>query len=237
MPKNNQIADRDSFKILVGAAALAIIVSYLPFAWILIYPIRLFVTFIHEGGHAIVALLTLGTVDRVTISADGSGVTLTRGGFQPFIASAGYLTSTAFGAVLLVLCSHRQNAKAALTVTAGVILGLTAFFANDPFSWLTGILLSVGLVWSAIALGPRWAQFALSFLAVQCCLNALFDLRTLFLISATTSVHSDAVNMEAMTLVPAVFWAILWILISIVTLFVALNNYAARVLGGATVRG
>jgi hypothetical protein len=230
MPKKIQLADRDSFKFLVCAAALAIVISYIPFASILIYPIRLFVTFIHEGGHAIMALLTLGSVDRVMITSSGDGVTYTRGGIQLLIASAGYLTTTGFGAVLLVLCSRGQNAKAVLTVTAGIILALTAFFTNDPFSWLTGILLSVGLVWAAIGLSQRWAHFALSFLAVQCCLNALFDLRTLFLISTTTSMHSDAVNMQAMTMVPAALWAVLWILISIVTLIAALRNYAIRVI-------
>jgi hypothetical protein len=221
MSKQKQIADRDSVKFLVGAAALTIVISYLPFGGMIVYPIRLFVTFIHEGGHALAALLTLGSVEKLVIFADASGVTLTRGGLPPLIASAGYLTTTVFGGGLLVLCSQGRNAKTVLT--------LTAFLAGDPFSWFAGILLTVGLIWAAIGLGPRWAHFALSFLAVQCCLNALFDLRTLFLISATTNMHSDAANMQKMTMIPAVVWAMIWIGISILTLILALRRYAQGV--------
>ncbi len=232
MAKKTQIVERDSIKFLIGATALTILISYLPPpGWIIVYPIRLFVTFIHEGGHAIAALLTMGSVDRLSISADGSGVTLTRGGFSPLIASAGYLTTTAFGGLLLIVSGRGRSAKAALSVTAALILVLTALLAGDPFSWVTGIFLTIGLVWAAIGLGPRWAHFGLSFLAIQCCLNALFDLRTLFLISASTDLHSDAVNMQRMTMIPAIVWAALWIGISIITLIYALKRYAERVVG------
>src|SRR5262249_36018344 len=134
--------------------------------------------------------------------------------------------TTAFGGALLVLCGQGRNAKAVLTGIAASILVLTAFLAGDPFSWLAGILLTVGLIWAAIGFGPRWAHFALSFLAVQCCLNALFDLRTLFLISATTNMHSDAFNMQKMTMIPALVWAVIWIALSILTLIFALRRYA-----------
>ena len=230
MPNNKLSADRDSIKFLITATVLTILISYLPYGGIVVYPIRLFVTFIHEGGHALAALATFGAVEKLQISADGSGVTMTRGGFGPLISSAGYLTTTAFGAALLVWCSRGHGAKAVLTVSAALILALTAFLAGDPFSWLTGILLAVGLIWAAIGLGPRFAHFGLSFLAVQCCLNALFDLRTLFLISATTNLHSDAANMEKMTFVPAIVWAVVWIAISIFTLIFALKRYAEGVI-------
>lgn len=229
MPNKLQTRDRDSIPFLIGATALTIVMSYIPLAGAVVYPIRLFVTFIHEGGHALAALATFGSVEKIQIFADASGVTLTRGGLSILISSAGYLLTTAFGAGLLVLCSQGRHAKAALTVTAGLILIITAFFAGDPFSWVTGIFLTIGLIWLAIGLGPRLAHFALSFLAVQCCLNALFDLRTLFVLSATTDTHSDALNMQQMTMVPAVVWASIWIGISILTLAFALKRYAESV--------
>ena len=77
------------------------------------------------------------------------------------------------------------------------------------------------LVWTA----PRIAHFLLSFLAVQCCLNAFLDLRTLFLLSATTNVHSDAAAMAQMTFIPATFWAVAWMVISLIALVFALRSY------------
>jgi len=215
----------DSLIFLLGASVLTLIIWSIPLASFLIYPLRLFVTFIHEGGHALAALITLGSVDRLVIYANASGETYTRGGFQLAIASAGYLASTAYGAGLLVLCRDGKHTKSVLTVTAGLILGLTALYASDPFSWVTGIILSGGLIFVALVTGKRLGHFFLSFLAVQSCLNALWDLKTLFLISATSNRHSDAYMMEQLTFIPATVWALLWLGISIVALAIALRSY------------
>ncbi len=226
MPKKFYQQNKDSVGFLLGATLLSLVISYVPLAWVLVYPLRLFVTFIHEGGHALAALLTLGRVEGLIIYANGSGATYTRGGLSILIASAGYLASTAYGAGLLVLLHDGRRAKAVLTVTAGLILALTGFFAADSFSLFIGIALTVILIWVATAANQRWAHFFLSFLAVQCCLNALYDLRTLFLISATTDLHSDAVNMQQMTMIPAIIWALLWTVVSLVALAFALKTYA-----------
>jgi Peptidase M50B-like len=215
----------DSLIFLLGASLLTLIIWYIPLASILVYPLRLFVTFIHEGGHALAALFTFGSVERVVIYANASGVTYTRGGSELVIASAGYLASTGYGASLLLLGRDGNNAKAVLTVTAALILALTGFYASDTFSWFTGIILSGGLIFIALVAGKRLAHFFLSFLAVQCCLNALFDLRTLFLISTTTDRRSDAYLMEQLTLIPATIWAVFWLILSILALAVALRSY------------
>src|ERR671912_1700669 len=102
---------------LLVAAALSIILWFIPFAEILTYPFRLFVTFIHEGGHAIAALLTGNSVGSLSIATNASGETYTsRGGTisQIFVASAGYLSSMAYGALLLVLIRRSFAARVVL---------------------------------------------------------------------------------------------------------------------------
>jgi hypothetical protein len=71
----------------------------------------------------------------------------------------------------------------------------------------------------------RAAHFFLSFLAVQCCLNALYDLNTLFMISAVSRTPSDAMNMQRLTMIPAVFWAVAWLAVSVVVLAWALRKH------------
>src|SRR5712691_10677074 len=91
---------------LLTAAALSIALWFIPFAEVLTYPFRIFVTFIHEGGHALAALVTGISVQSLGVAMEASGETyLTQGGCfsQVLVASAGYLGSMAFGALLLVL--------------------------------------------------------------------------------------------------------------------------------------
>jgi hypothetical protein len=227
MPKTLHKNHKESIGFLLGATLLSIGISYVPLVgFLVVYPLRLFVTFIHEGGHALAALLTLGSVGRLVIHANASGETYTYGGLSFLISSAGYLASAAYGAGLLTLLHDGGRAKAVLTVTAAIILTLTGFFTQDSFSLFIGIALTGLLIWVAIGWSARWAHFFLSFLAVQCCLNAFYDLKTLFLISATTNLHSDAVNMQEATAIPAIVWASFWIILSILALAFGLKMYA-----------
>jgi hypothetical protein len=79
---------------LLLAAVISIALWFIPFAEILSYPFRIFVTFIHEGGHAIAALLTGNSVQSLSVAMNASGETYTtQGGWfsQMFVSSAGYL--------------------------------------------------------------------------------------------------------------------------------------------------
>jgi hypothetical protein len=73
------------------------------------------------------------------------------------------------------------------------------------------------------------ATFFVSFLAVQCVLNALFDLKTVFFLSSAfaPAVPTDAVNMSAATGIPALIWAVLWIVLAVGILWFAMRLYVA----------
>jgi len=217
--------DRDAFKFLILASAISIVFWFIPYLSFIVYPFRLFVTFIHEGGHALATLLTLGAVERIVIHQDGSGETYSRGGAQLLVASAGYLSSTLYGALLLVFCKRGKHVKPVLATTSAVILALTVLFVSGIFGWIAGIAIATSLIFVTLVARPRVAHFFLSFLAVQCSLNAIYDLRTLFLVSAYSNGPSDAVNMYRMTLIPPIVWAVIWLGVSWFTLFMALRSY------------
>src|SRR4051812_21861850 len=92
--------------LLLVATAVTVVLWFIPYTEYLVYPIRLFVTFIHETSHALVALITGGAVQSLTIASDGSGLTYTAGNSllgSLFTSSAGYLGTTFFGILLLYL--------------------------------------------------------------------------------------------------------------------------------------
>ncbi|MCI0487555.1 MAG: M50 family metallopeptidase [Blastocatellia bacterium] len=224
----NQLEIRNSFKLLVLGSMLTLVLWFIPFAEVIIYPIRLFVTFIHEAGHALAALVTLGSVRRIAIFWSGSGVTETVGGVGFLISSAGYLGTTVYGAALLLLLRRARFAKAVAFGTGVLLLVMTVFFGSGLGAWATGLLVGGGCIALALKAKPGVVHFAMSFLAVQSLLNAFYDLRTLMYLSAfQPSSLTDAQNMANATggFVPAMVWAIGWSIISLAILAATLLAY------------
>jgi hypothetical protein len=226
---------------LLIAATLSVLLWFIPYAEFLSYPFRIFVTFIHEGGHAIAALLTGNSVASMAIAPNASGETYTtQGGLisQFLISSAGYLGAMAFGALLLLLIRKAIAARIVLLSCGILIFALTMIFglikpifsmsawSGIPFTLLAGTAISVGLVLIAKYASLRVATFFVSFLAVQCVLNALFDLKTVFFLSGS-AVPTDAANMATATGIPAIFWTVIWIAFALGILWFAMRLYVA----------
>lgn len=234
--------------LLLVATIITIALWFIPFADYLVYPIRLFVTFIHEGSHALTTVLTGNSVQSLTVSPDGSGVVWsTSSGLSQFlISSAGYLGTTAFGVLLLFLIRRVVSANKVLmacSIFVGVMTLLFGFlapiwhwsdtvsFGSVAFTVFSGAILTAGLFGLGKFASMKVANFAVAFLAVQCLLNAFSDLKTLFFINAPligTHQHSDAANMAAATnnLIPGFVWVLIWIGISILMISVGLRVYA-----------
>ncbi len=225
----------------VGLWALSL---FVPFVGYIVYPLQLFATFIHEGSHALVTFLTGNTVMSLTVSPDGSGVVWSKAtGFSSLlISSAGYLGTTAFGAMLLAWMRYGRSSRIALTISAGFVGVMTLVFGfvfpfwnllanvtfgSVVFTVLSGVVLTAGLLAVAKFATAKWANFALAFLTVQCLLNAFFSLKDLFFISAAGSQPTDAANMAMATGIPAVLWVIVWIIISLGMITVGIRLFAS----------
>lgn len=234
--------------LLVVATFVTIALWFIPFAEYLVYPIRLFVTFIHEGSHALAAVLTGGSVQSLTIASDGSGAVYSApsGWFGALLtSSAGYLGTTVFGVLMLVLIRRSVSPHKILvisgafvglmTIVFGVLspvfnfLSLNVAFSSVLFTIFAGLLLAAGL----LALGKfssyRVASFAVAFLAIQCLLNSLSDLKTVLFVNAPlmgSNIQNDATNMANATGIPGFLWVVIWIIISVVMITLGLRLYA-----------
>lgn len=234
--------------LLLIATVATVVLWFIPYAEYLVYPIRLFVTFIHEGSHALIAVLTGGAVQSLTISADGSGVVYSApSGFlgQILTSSAGYVGAAVFGVVMLALMRKNVSPNRILlgcgvfvgvmTLVFGIIapifnfLSLNVPFSSVAFTVFAGLVLTGILLAMARFASTRVADFAVAFLAVQCLMNALSDLKTVLFINAPLSgsdIQSDAGNMAAATGIPAFLWVVVWIAISLVVITLGLRMYA-----------
>lgn len=235
-------------KLLILATVITIALWFIPWADYLVYPIRLFVTFVHEGSHALAAFLTGGSVQSLTIAADGSGAVYSApsGWLGAIItSSAGYLGTTVFGVLLLLLIRRSVSPNKILlasgafvgimTVIFGLLspifnfLSLQVGFGSILFTIFAGVVLTAGLIVLARFANARTANFAVAFLAIQCLLNSLLDLKTLFFINAPfsgSSIQTDAANMAAATGMPSIIWVMVWIGISLLMISIGLRVYA-----------
>jgi hypothetical protein len=114
-----------------------------------------------------------------------------------------------------------------LTIFFGFLAPLWNLSLPGLFTLVAGVALPLGLFAAARYLGARAAAFLVSFLAVQCVLNAVFDLKNVLLASALSDAHTDAANMQAATGISSIFWAVFWIAVSLVLLSLALRAYVA----------
>jgi hypothetical protein len=115
----------------------------------LLYPFRLVVTFVHEAGHGIAALLTGGRFIEFRVFPNGAGLATTAGGNRFIITQMGYLGAAFFGAILLFAANRARRVRLVAVLTGLFFIGCALLFTGSEGALLIGgIGLTIGL-WSA----------------------------------------------------------------------------------------
>jgi hypothetical protein len=186
----------------------------------LVYPVKIFVVLLHELGHALAALLTGGQVVGIEIFPEEGGLTMTRGGWPFVIYSAGYLGSILFGGLLLYLSSRRAWARPLLIALSLLLVLSTLLFLRNVFAVLYGLLAAALLFFSAYRLPASVNFYLVRFIAIASCLYALLDIRSDLFAAAPsgTGLVNDAVALSQLTGLPALLWAVLWLIVSLILL-------------------
>jgi len=101
------------FWVMVTMTIITIVISFLPLVNNLTHPFQIFATFMHEISHAIATVITGGSIasHSLTVRWDGSGEVSHLGGWDFIIGSAGYVGSTLFGCLMMMLAKSRKLAK------------------------------------------------------------------------------------------------------------------------------
>jgi hypothetical protein len=214
--------------VIVGLAALsALALVLVPGLGLLIYPFRLLITIVHELSHGLVALLTGGTFLRFVVFPNGEGVAYTAGGWRLLVIPAGYLGSALFGASLIHLGRSVRWSRAAMAVLGAAVLLLSLRYGLPSIAtvqWSSGIItvvagltIGAGFLWVARKATTAWVLFLTNLVAIQAGLTAFSDLFTLVDLSSRLAgaVANDARAMSELTLVPALVWAVLWVVVAL----------------------
>lgn len=200
------------------AAALCLGISLTPWGPLVLYPFTLFTTWVHECGHAVMVVLLGGSVSSITISPDTSG--LTRSLMPPgriargLVASAGYLGASLVGCLLVAASRVEKRARPILWAIGAFMLLTVIVWMRNAFGALVVLAWAVALLALARKGSGRASHFVLSVLAIQVALNAVYNIRVLFLVKGP----SDAETMRQLFVAPAWVWASAWMIISVALL-------------------
>jgi Peptidase M50B-like len=204
--------------ILIGLVALAFWDSGL------VYPLRIFVVFLHEISHGLAAALTGGRIVTIGLTFDEGGVCVTEGGSRFLILNAGYLGSLLWGALFLVLSARTRASREITGFVGAFVLAVTLLYVRSLFGFVYGLGAGVALVWAAVKLPREIVDDLLQIVGVVSCLYAVWDIGSDVL--TRDAPGSDASGLGILTGIPGVLWGIAWIALSLVVVFFALRLVA-----------
>jgi hypothetical protein len=233
-PENKVLSRKDTLLITFAAMVIVYILWNVEALSPVLYPFRLFVTYVHEAGHSSMALLTGGTVGKFVVESNGAGVAWTAGGSRALIIPAGYLGTAFFGAVLFYILNTRPYAKTISIILGIMLIAFSVLYAgrtdgNDiPLALIIGVLGGGGLIALGWKVGKEINLLLLNILALITGLNAILDIRTLTRITRVTDttcgdrsqIMNDAAAFTCQVArpIPPIVWAILWGFIAVLML-------------------
>ncbi len=187
---------------------------------LILYPITRLVTFLHEFGHAIGAVITGGSVEGIQINNDGSGFTTTRGGSRAVILMGGYIGSAIMGNLLVFIGARYEKWSGYTIKLLAILMAFTGlFWFNSIYS--TGILLLFAFVLWIISAKTSFDREILMFLGLASLLYIIQDFR----IGPSSDLSAYA---ETIPVLPAQGWMYVWlaivVLLSLINLRVILRS-------------
>ena len=195
--------------------ALLLIFIAIGFLWntLFVYPLKIFVVFMHEVSHGLAAIATGGRILEIQINPQQGGHALTQGGSRFWTLTAGYLGSLLWGGIILLLAARTRFDKA-ISILIGIgMVAISIGFGESTFTYLFGIGFGVALIAIGFYLPEAVNDWVLRIIGVTSCLYAILDIKSDVL--DRSNLRSDARMLSEVTGIATEVWGALWILIAI----------------------
>jgi len=193
----------------IALIALLILAALLWHTW-LVYPLKILIVFFHELSHGLAAVLSGGSIERITLVAAEGGLCVTRGGNRFLVLSAGYLGSLVWGGAILILAARTRYDRVIAGILGGLIILVALAYVRPviSFGFLFAGLAGLALVLVGIKLSEDVNDFVLKLIGLVSCLYVPLDILSDVL--ARPSLPSDAAMLADLTGVPTLVWGVLW---------------------------
>jgi hypothetical protein len=203
----------------------SVLLIFLLWDTIFVFPIKLFVVFVHELSHASVAILSGGRVKEMEIGFNLGGKIVSEGGSEIAIASAGYLGSLIWGIILIIAAEKPASGRY-------IIFGLPIFIflilvQSSPSSTviILSLIVILTLIFFAFYLRYRIISLLLKVIALGSSLYVMVDIKEdLF----TNNLNSDALILSQLTGINSTLIGFAWMTISIILLGLITKIFYSR---------
>eukprot|EP00581_Thalassiosira_minuscula_P000839 CAMPEP_0183740876 /NCGR_PEP_ID=MMETSP0737-20130205/60740_1 /TAXON_ID=385413 /ORGANISM="Thalassiosira miniscula, Strain CCMP1093" /LENGTH=297 /DNA_ID=CAMNT_0025976043 /DNA_START=14 /DNA_END=907 /DNA_ORIENTATION=- len=208
-------------QLLVAIAGMVVLMNIQKLSYVL-YPFKIFSTWIHELSHGTAAIMVGGGIQKLLIYPDTSGLawTYTDGSEwkRGVVASAGYTGTAILGMIMLLFRrTHRGPTYGLIAIGVVILLSCMLYVRNTfgvVFLSITAIILGV----CAWKLKARQVGYLYSFLAATCSFNAVDNISELY--GSVGYVNGQPATSDAHTVAEYwggayTTWATLWLLFAL----------------------
>ncbi|NOX43805.1 MAG: M50 family metallopeptidase [Gammaproteobacteria bacterium] len=193
---------------VIGAFVLSMIpIVHWPFSWL--------ETYFHEITHGLAAVLSGGSIERIALHFNGSGLCYTRGGWQPLVTFAGYVGAVGWGAIIYLGARASGTASRWLGIAILCMIVISGIlYARDIITIVIMLIITAALYVSfRYVTGNIFSRF-MEFAGVYVMVSAARA--PLNLIDGRH--YGDGATLSNVTWLPEIFWTLIWCGIAIGTL-------------------
>lgn len=201
----------DYYLLLVLAAALVIVLFFWETQFV--YPLKIFVVFLHELSHGLAALLTGGSIVKIELSPDQGGLCYAMGGWPFLVTSAGYLGSLLWGGLILLVASRSRHDRLVSMIIGAVMVAVTFQYVRNGFGFFYGLGFGAAMFLLGFILPGIVNDLVLKIIGLTSILYAIADIKD-DLITRTVA-NSDAAVLARESFGTPQLWGIIWIVIAL----------------------
>lgn len=216
----------------IGRYVIILLVVMILWNTIVIKPLKIFTVFLHELGHALMAVIFgYGIQDfKVNFNESGHTIALTKGWLSSFmISNGGYLGSVLF-ALLILYLKRTPFKKYILGSLAILFLAVSIKFSGFSFALLFSIIFAAVVLVLYMLQKDKLDDWVIDILGIASIAYAVYDTFVdtillqiniqLNLIPGWNekTVLTDAMQLAKMTGIPAIIWGIIWLAVAVIAI-------------------
>ena len=191
-----------------------------------VVPLKLLVVFFHELSHALVAILTGGRVESLSVNFQQGGEVWTRGGSRFLTLSAGYLGSLAMGVGLLLVALRGRADRVVLGTMGAVMLVVLVLYVRDIPAALIVAATGAALLAASRFLADHFCDLILRIIGLSSLIYVPYDIFDDTLRRA--DLRSDARMLAEEVGGTTMIWGVLWLLVSLVVIGLCVRYVLGR---------